>query len=62
MKGFEVKRRGELALIKYFQSTVFKAFLAGKSLQEAYESAAAEANYWLDVLFSKVCGFFKLLR
>ncbi|VBB29888.1 unnamed protein product [Acanthocheilonema viteae] len=53
LKGFEVKRRGELALIKYFQSTVFKAFLKGKNHAEAYEHAAKEANYWLDVLFSK---------
>ncbi|VDK84402.1 unnamed protein product [Litomosoides sigmodontis] len=53
LKGFEVKRRGELALIKYFQSSVFKAFLKGKNLAEAYAHAATEANYWLDVLFSK---------
>uniref|UniRef100_A0A158Q8A2 DNA polymerase epsilon catalytic subunit n=1 Tax=Elaeophora elaphi TaxID=1147741 RepID=A0A158Q8A2_9BILA len=53
LKGFEVKRRGELALIKYFQSSVFKAFLKGKNHSEAYEHAAKEANYWLDVLFSK---------
>uniref|UniRef100_A0A915Q6B6 DNA polymerase epsilon catalytic subunit n=1 Tax=Setaria digitata TaxID=48799 RepID=A0A915Q6B6_9BILA len=53
LKGFEVKRRGELALIKYFQSSVFKAFLKGKNHAEAYEYAAKEANYWLDVLFSK---------
>lgn len=49
-----MKRRGELALIKYFQSSVFKAFLKGKNHAEAYEHAAKEANYWLDVLFSKV--------
>ncbi|MCP9260431.1 DNA polymerase [Dirofilaria immitis] len=53
LKGFEVKRRGELALIKYFQSSVFKAFLKGTNHAEAYEHAAKEANYWLDVLFSK---------
>lgn len=49
-----MKRRGELALIKYFQTSVFKAFLDGKNHEEAYEHAAKEANYWLDVLFSKV--------
>jgi len=27
LKGFEVKRRGELQLIKIFQSSVFEAFL-----------------------------------
>ena len=29
LKGFEVKRRGELQLIKIFQSSVFEAFLKG---------------------------------
>lgn len=32
LKGFEVKRRGELQLIKIFQSSVFEAFLKGKKL------------------------------
>ncbi|KHN70755.1 DNA polymerase epsilon catalytic subunit A [Toxocara canis] len=53
LKGFEVKRRGELAMIKYFQTCVFKEFLKGSTLQEAYENVAKEADYWLDVLFSK---------
>lgn len=34
LKGFEVKRRGELELIKIFQSSVFDAFLKGSSLSE----------------------------
>ncbi|VDL78671.1 unnamed protein product [Nippostrongylus brasiliensis] len=53
LKGFEVKRRGELNIIKHFQSAVFKAFLRGSTLAEVYESASREADYWLDVLFSK---------
>ena len=53
LKGFEVKRRGELQLIKNFQSSVFDSFLNGTSLEEAYEHAAKVANYWLDVLFSR---------
>ncbi|GMR54261.1 hypothetical protein PMAYCL1PPCAC_24456, partial [Pristionchus mayeri] len=53
LKGFELKRRGELNVIKQFQSGVFKSFLRGSTLQEAYESVAIEANYWLDVLFSR---------
>uniref|UniRef100_A0A914W395 DNA polymerase epsilon catalytic subunit n=1 Tax=Plectus sambesii TaxID=2011161 RepID=A0A914W395_9BILA len=53
LKGFEVKRRGELALIKIFQSSVFEAFLKGKTLAEVYDSVAKVANYWVDVLFSK---------
>lgn len=33
LKGFEVKRRGELQLIKIFQSSVFDAFLKGNKFQ-----------------------------
>ena len=33
LKGFEVKRRSELQIIKIFQSTVFAAFLKGDGLQ-----------------------------
>ena len=53
LKGFEVKRRGELQIIKIFQSTVFEAFLKGDNLQTCYEAVAKVANYWLDVLYSK---------
>lgn len=54
LKGFEVKRRGELQLIKIFQSSVFEAFLKGTTLEEVYASVAMVADYWLDVLYSKV--------
>ena len=53
LKGFEVKRRGELQIIKIFQSTVFEAFLKGDSLESCYEAVAKVADYWLDVLYSK---------
>lgn len=53
LKGFEVKRRGELQIIKIFQSSVFEAFLQGNSLEECYASVAKVADYWLDVLYSK---------
>ena len=53
-QGFEVKRRGELQLIKIFQSSVFEAFLKGSTLDEVYAAVAKVADYWLDVLFSKV--------
>lgn len=52
--SFEVKRRGELQLIKIFQSSVFEAFLKGNTLEKCYESVAKVADYWLDVLYSKV--------
>ncbi|CAH1796227.1 unnamed protein product [Owenia fusiformis] len=56
LKGFEVKRRGELQLIKIFQSSVFEAFLKGTSLDEVYSSVAKVADYWLDVLYSKAAN------
>ncbi|XP_018009711.1 DNA polymerase epsilon catalytic subunit A isoform X2 [Hyalella azteca] len=56
LKGFEVKRRGELQLIKIFQSSVFEAFLKGDSLKEVYDSVAKVADYWLDVLYSRAAN------
>ena len=53
LKGFEVKRRGELKLIKIFQQQIFKFFLEGTTLQECYDAVAKVANRWLDVLDSK---------
>lgn len=53
LKGFEVKRRGELKLIKIFQSQIFKVFLDGSTLEECYASVAKVANQWLDVLHTK---------
>lgn len=53
LKGFEVKRRGELRLIKIFQSQIFKVFLDGTTLEECYASVAKVSNRWLDVLDSK---------
>jgi DNA polymerase epsilon subunit 1 len=50
MKGFEIKRRGELKLVKVFQSEVFSQFLNGTTLEECYQSVAATADRWLDVL------------
>ncbi|XP_063171878.1 DNA polymerase epsilon catalytic subunit A [Candoia aspera] len=56
LKGFEVKRRGELQLVKIFQSSVFEAFLKGATLEEVYASVANVADYWLDVLYSKAAN------
>ncbi|KAI5855289.1 DNA polymerase epsilon catalytic subunit A [Tricharina praecox] len=52
LKGFEVKRRGELKLIKIFQTQIFKFFLEGTTLQECYDAVAKVSNQWLDVLYS----------
>lgn len=53
LKGFELKRRGELKLIKIFQSQVFEGFLAGDTLETCFAAVAKVANYWLDVLYTK---------
>ncbi|TYZ50827.1 hypothetical protein PybrP1_003159 [[Pythium] brassicae (nom. inval.)] len=53
LKGFELKRRGELQLIKAFQSQVFECFLDGANLEECYASVAQCANRWLDVIDTK---------
>ncbi|KAH9828439.1 DNA polymerase epsilon catalytic subunit A [Teratosphaeria destructans] len=52
LKGFEVKRRGELKLIKIFQQQIFKFFLEGATLEETYAAVAKVADKWLDVLHS----------
>ncbi|MCJ1287822.1 DNA polymerase epsilon catalytic subunit [Xylographa opegraphella] len=51
LKGFEVKRRGELKLIKIFQTQIFKFFLEGTTLVETYAAVAKVSNRWLDVLY-----------
>ncbi|KAH9829905.1 uncharacterized protein C8Q71DRAFT_394203 [Rhodofomes roseus] len=53
LKGFEMKRRGELQLIKIFQSQIFERFLLGETTEECYAAVAQIADRWLDVLFSK---------
>jgi DNA polymerase epsilon subunit 1 len=53
LKGFEVKRRGELKLIKNFQSSIFKVFLDGDTLEECYAAVAHVSNRWLDILHTK---------
>jgi DNA polymerase epsilon subunit 1 len=50
LKGFELKRRGELKLIKNFQAQLFKFFLEGTTLEETYAAVAKIANRWLDIL------------
>lgn len=46
LKGFELKRRGELKMVKVFQSQVFDRFLDGTSLQECYAAVGEVADYW----------------
>ena len=56
LKGFEVKRRGELQLIKTFQSQIFEKFLLGTTLKDCYAAVASVADKWLDVLFTKAAS------
>ena len=53
LKGFEVKRRGELQLIKIFQAEVFQHFLKGSTLQECYRACGQVADQWVDILESE---------
>ena len=53
LKGFELKRRGELSIIKVFQGSVFAKFLNGSNLEECYSAVGAIADEWLDVLHNK---------
>lgn len=53
LKGFEVKRRGELQLIKDFQKQIFEKFLLGDTLVDCYAAVAKVANQWLDILYDK---------
>jgi len=56
LKGFEMKRRGELKLIKVFQEEIFDRFLDGTTLQESYAAAAMVADRWYDLLEYRGAG------
>lgn len=53
LKGFEIKRRGELKLVKQFQGEIFDCFLKGESLSECYEAVGKSCNKWLDIILTK---------
>ncbi|KAF1744093.1 hypothetical protein MXB_2345, partial [Myxobolus squamalis] len=53
LKGFEIKRRGELNLIKIFQNSLFEVMMSGMSLELCYHELGNVANFWLDILDSK---------
>lgn len=56
VKGFEIKRRGELKIVKIFQEEVFKRFLDGKSLQECYDACGEVGKKWYGILESEGAG------
>lgn len=53
LKGFELKRRGELNFIKKFQEDIFNHFNDGDNLKDCYVSLARVCNYWLDIIDQK---------
>ncbi|KAH0573608.1 DNA polymerase epsilon, catalytic subunit [Spironucleus salmonicida] len=57
LKGFELKRRGELQIIKSFQQRIFVKFLAGVDLQSCYDSAADIADKFIDILYNEGKGY-----
>ena len=61
-QGFELKRRGELKLIKAFQGEVFERFLAGDTLAECYAAVAAVADRWLDLLDTQARHWCQITR
>ena len=55
LKGFELKRRGELEIVKVFQAQIFAAnspFLSGTTLDECYGQVSTIADQYLDILYS----------
>lgn len=53
LKGFEIKRRGELQLIQRFQEEIFGKFALGTTKQEAFSHAAAVGIRWRRTLDDK---------
>ncbi|CAD8196556.1 unnamed protein product [Paramecium octaurelia] len=52
VKGFEIKRRGELQIIKQFQQELFSEFLKGTNLTECYQACAEVGKKLLRILFT----------
>lgn len=53
IKGFEIKRRGELGIVKNFQREIFGQFLKGHNLKTLYEECARTSRKWLEIITSK---------
>ncbi|CAD8121665.1 unnamed protein product [Paramecium sonneborni] len=52
IKGFEIKRRGELQIIKLFQQNLFSEFLKGSNLTECYQACAEVGKKLLKILLT----------
>ena len=53
LKGFEIKRRGELQIVKLFQGEVFEKFLNGETIEECYEAVGEVGSHWLNILLTE---------
>ena len=53
LKGFEIKRRGELQIIKLFQGEVFEKFLNGETIEECYAAVGEVGKHWLNILLNE---------
>ncbi|EZG43301.1 DNA polymerase [Gregarina niphandrodes] len=53
LKGFELKRRGDLELLKIFQESVFPSFILGHDKSECYRGAGAIADNWMAFVRTK---------
>lgn len=53
IKGFEIKRRGELGIVKMFQKEIFDQFLKGNDLKSLYNACAETSRKWLNVITQK---------
>ncbi len=56
IKGFEIKRRGELGIVKAFQEEIFGQFLKGDDLKSLYQACAEVGEKWLKVITVKGQG------
>src|SRR6185369_14789813 len=53
LKGFELKRRGEINIVKTYQESIFSVFLKGRSLQECYEHVGRACKGLLSIITLK---------
>ncbi|AFZ81656.1 DNA polymerase epsilon, catalytic subunit a, putative [Theileria equi strain WA] len=56
LKGFEIKRRGEMRMIQLFQEDIFPQYLLGKTKDDAYKNAAKVALCYRQILDSRAAG------
>ncbi|XP_075591225.1 DNA polymerase epsilon catalytic subunit 1 [Dermatophagoides farinae] len=53
LKGFELKRRGELEMLKIFQKSIFPLYISGSCKEEIFSNLAKVAENWIRFIVSK---------